>query len=353
LNKALKGLNSVIIGVILLTLVAVGCAPAQQAPAPAPIVFKYEDFAPNGSARTAVLEWWGSEVAKRTNGQVKIEFYWSESLVKSKDIPDALKSGLADMGTWLCSYAPDKMPLAGLSGLPVANKSLMSVTRSFQELCWTNPDVVAELDKWNVKLMFSQPSTMWRIYTVKNVPVTSVAQLKGMKLRGLGYAGIMTTCIGAATVTIPMPDMYEALQRGTVEGEVTATQAWKNYGHTEVAPNVLWETPSYATGSFIQFVNKDSWNKLTPAQQKIMTDLNEEATVRSIKDLGEEEDLIMKALGNKVNITHITPDELAAWAKLSGPAIESNWTGALDPKGIPASKTLAAYKVIINKWDSK
>jgi TRAP-type C4-dicarboxylate transport system substrate-binding protein len=44
----------------------------------------------------------GSEVEKLTEGRIKFEIYWSESLVKVKEMPKAIQKGVCDIA-WVAS----------------------------------------------------------------------------------------------------------------------------------------------------------------------------------------------------------------------------------------------------------
>ena len=47
-------------------------------------------------------KWWGSEVEKRSGGKIKIQFFWSDSLVKWADALQGIQSGIAD-AAWISS----------------------------------------------------------------------------------------------------------------------------------------------------------------------------------------------------------------------------------------------------------
>lgn len=54
-----------------------------------------------------------AEVEKRTEGRIKFEIYWSESLVKVKEMPKAVQRGVCDVAWVASSYHPAEIP-----GLP-------------------------------------------------------------------------------------------------------------------------------------------------------------------------------------------------------------------------------------------
>ena len=91
---------------------------------------RFTDIGPPRGPRAKSLMWWAGELEKRSNGQIKIKFFWSQSLVKGKATLKAVGSGLADMGTVMGLYTPADLPIwrRGLDsgsrrGSPSARKS--------------------------------------------------------------------------------------------------------------------------------------------------------------------------------------------------------------------------------------
>ena len=74
-------------------------------------VLRYSDIGPPRGPRAEALMWWADELDKRTNGQVKINFFWSQSLVKGKETLKAVGSGLAETGTILGGYTTAGLPI--------------------------------------------------------------------------------------------------------------------------------------------------------------------------------------------------------------------------------------------------
>lgn len=344
-----------IVVVTLLVLIPAACTPKPAAPtaptAPAaevkPVVLKFADFSPPGTARTDALKWFGDEVEKRTNGQVKFEFYWSEALIKSANMMDSLKSGLVNGVAWLPSYGPTKTPLMNVGSMPFLGKTMLGAHRAFQNLIETEPLMQAELAAWDAKLLWVVPMAATQVYS--NKPIKSLADFKGLKIRSLGYAEIPFKVMGAATVTIPMPEMYEALQRGTVDAEFTALHAWYGYGHADVTKYILKDHLGFLP-SFLHFISKSTYDKLTPEQQKIIDEVRIDAFYRT-NDLMEKEagGFLAEATKKGVTSTSLPPGEYAQWVKMGGPPTFDKWISDMKAKGLPAEAMLAKWKAALEK----
>lgn len=69
---------------------------------------------PEGSLFGKHFKWWAEELDKRTGGKVKVNIFWIESLVKTKDMLPAIQSGFVDVGWIIGIYFPNNLRLYGL-----------------------------------------------------------------------------------------------------------------------------------------------------------------------------------------------------------------------------------------------
>jgi TRAP-type C4-dicarboxylate transport system substrate-binding protein len=79
-------------------------------------------FPPKASPYRKAFLPWSKEVEKRTNGKVKVKFYFTQTLAKDKDQYDAVVDGIADMGWMAHSMKPGRFPLISVMELPPSNK---------------------------------------------------------------------------------------------------------------------------------------------------------------------------------------------------------------------------------------
>ncbi len=112
-----------------------------------------------------------------------------------------------------------------------------------------------------------------------NVPIKSLADYKGKKLRMSGKAqGYMLKKLGASQVMLAGAEIYQALQMKTIDGaEFNSDSCDWGMGFGEVTKYNIgpgWHQPSSLLGVMI---NKDAWNKL-PADLKKIIDLAAQAS---------------------------------------------------------------------------
>ena len=67
-------------------------------------LIRYSDIGANRGPRAAALGVWKNEIEKESKGQLKIKFFWGQSLMKAKATLKGVGSGLAEMGTVIGAY---------------------------------------------------------------------------------------------------------------------------------------------------------------------------------------------------------------------------------------------------------
>lgn len=102
--------------------------------------------------------------------------------------------------------------------------------------------------------------------------IKSLADLKGMKMRIGGMAGLVLAKLGVVPQLIGGPDIYPALEKGTIDSaEWVGPYDDEKLGFNKIAP--FYYTPGYWEGgpSLMTLVNEKKWNELPkPYQAALM-----------------------------------------------------------------------------------
>ena len=122
---------------------------------------------------------------------------------------------------------------------------------------------------------------------------------------------------GFQTISIPYAELYTALQTGVADGW-SGGPAMVNYIEFRdvikyfIASNNYFENTSYV-------MSMKSWEKLTPEQQKIVTEESAAAAKQARKLLRDNEAVQLKDLETTKGIVIARPD-LGPWKAAMGPA---------------------------------
>lgn len=122
----------------------------------------------------------------------------------------------------------------------------------------------------------------FRAVTNSKVAVEKIADLKGLKLRVPGSAGIkgFFENAGAQVVAMPFPELFTALQQGTVDGQDNGASITYNSRLFEAQKFMTTTNHVYAMGAVT--AGERSWAKMTDAQKKILQDAATEVTAKQI-----------------------------------------------------------------------
>src|SRR3989337_1486286 len=196
---------------ILMAVMVVGAAlGAVGAEAQQTVTWKAALFGPP-RALTKPMDWWAHEVATRTNGQVKIELIYGEALAKATEIPEGLRAGAFEMGLFCAAYYPGKFPLYTVLDLPMLTPDDVRVQARAEIALGEHPALVAEMKRWNAKLLLPAPLPQYQIMGQKKI--TRAEDFKGLRIRVSGEMARVLEDFGAVKSLVPAPEVYPSLDR--------------------------------------------------------------------------------------------------------------------------------------------
>jgi len=332
----------------LLLMIALAATCAQAAEKIGKVTLKLQDYSSPKGARAASVKWFIKEVTKRSGGKIKFTEYWSKSLVQPKEALEATGTGLADIGMIALSYFSSQLPLHQLGGIPMGAQTYRSAAYAFRDLYQKIPALKKELDKQNVRFLYVHGVPPLQLHFRKSV--TKLEEMKGLKVRSYGLSSKALSAWGAVPVAMPFPEIYEALNLGTIDGTVSYIWTQTPYRHYEVAKH-------YLVGNFgampatIFIISNKAWNKLGPGGQKIVSAVSKEAQDVLIESFRKADAINLKLMkDNNVKITYLTPQQRAQWIA-KAKFIWEQWAKSMDKKGLPGSKTMEEYFKLVEKYD--
>src|SRR6187402_2309836 len=232
---------------------------------------------PQHHLTAVVLQGWANEVEKATNGRVKFQ-----SLPKHPSAPpgtfDAVRDGLVDVSYVTASYTPARHPLPLLAELPGAGATAEINSVAYSRIHWKYLQAANEYK--GVKLLGVWTHGPGQMFTVKK-PVTSVADLAGMKIRsGGGISEAAAKALGASPLVKPAPESYEILSSGVADGTFFPSESIKSFNLDRVVKYATVFPGGFYCSAFGFFMNEDKWNKLSKQDQDAITSVSGEALAR-------------------------------------------------------------------------
>jgi TRAP-type transport system periplasmic protein len=255
------------------------------------------------------------QVEEKSGGKIHVNIFPAESLVKSLNIHTALRSGTVDLAIYPYIYAAGAIPQMNLILLPGLWKTPENVYAFRTSGVWK--ELEAKLEAYGFKtLCWIQISGGM---ASKSKPINVPADLPQQKVRGAGKmmeAALQSA--GASTVSMASSETYSAMQLGLLDGLWTSSGTFGSYRLYEVAK--YYDSPEdYSIYYTIEpiAISMKTWNKLTPAQQKIMTDVGQSLEQSAFEGAKADDRRVAQLFAShNVKVHKMTLDEWNQWQAL-------------------------------------
>jgi TRAP-type transport system periplasmic protein len=273
------------------------------------------------------VRWWASEIEKRTEGRVKMKLHFSGALVAAKETVNAVRTGAAGGGTTSASFvAALARPVSyyeALFWVPGEPKIALDTIHKLQE------PTRKLLESRGLKLMFNFPSA-GLVSNCSNGHIKAVSDWKGKKVRSAGrWQGVQLAAVGASAVALDPGEVYVALQQKTVDCILFLANLTLSSKVYEVAPHITYWRDG--ANSSMYYLNMAQWNKVSPADQKIMLAVSDEVLAAGTMKMAEQQDEALKELEKAgAKVYRATPEEISAMRKAMSPVYAEleKFTGA-------------------------
>ena len=253
--------------------------------------------------------WAGDEIKKRTNGKYEVQVFPASTLGKESDINQGLTLGTVDIILTGASFA-------GNTYKPLAVTYFPFIFRDSDHLLkYATSDVFKELAK-GYDDKSGNHITALNYYGARHVtsaaakPVTKPEDMKGLKIRVPDAPAYLAfpKSLGANATPIAFAEVYLALQNGTVDAQENPLPTIEAKKFYEVQKNI--SLTGHIIDSLLTVTSGQLWGKLSPAEQKIFTDVMQEAAEKTGREIIASEVRLVdefKKRGNNV----ITVDKAA------------------------------------------
>lgn len=276
------------------------------------------------------------EVAEITGGNVTFQIYPGGALSAPVETWDNIVTGIMDAGWALQGYNAGKFPVHSVLHLPfLAEGNAADLSVVAQKLYDEFPEIQAEYDE--VKVLWVHAADPYAIIT-RGKAVRSIDDVKGLRLRAPSVeSGAMIESWGATPVSMPAPEIYDAMQKGVIDGGVLPVAAIADFNLYDVVDYVT--IGNFNTALFYTVMNKNSWAKVSSEDQEKIESL---IGVRMAETAGEAFDYQREQAAKKAEETGaefitLTEEQLQPF-KDSALGVTEKWLADMEAKGIDGQK---------------
>jgi len=322
---------------ILLLIPLLGCAGGTEEPTTEPqeksFTLSLHSNVPAGSTAWEIP---GANFLKtieeKSGGTLKGKYYGAGELAPAADLWSAVSQGAVDIAwggdTYFSARAPEGKVVADFPFVFLSAADAREVFALLEE----ESILTNAYGEHNLKFLGASCGGGVGLWLKK--PISSIADIKGVKIRHYGAFADMLTELGASVVFIAHPDVYTALATGTIDGSGTSFTFYEDLKYYELCPYFV---QPFLAGSIAQgvVINATKWNQMSENQQQIiwdaaqvmhaefekMMDDTRDALLDKIKNdqLGSHTEIITLPDSDIQKMTELGLGYLEAWSKEDNP----------------------------------
>jgi TRAP-type transport system periplasmic protein len=295
---------------------------------------------------------WAKKIETESKGRIKIDIFPSMQLGGSpQQLFDQARDGVADFVWTLPAYTAGRFPLIEVFDLPfIGARKAVPNSKALQEFYEVN--LRDEFREVRPICFFAQDHGVIHA----NKVIKSLDDLRGTRIRfSARLLGDALRAVGVNAMSIPVPQVPEALAQGVIDGCVLAWEAVPTLKiqelvkfHTEIPGS-----PTLSTTSFLLAMNKQRYESL-PGDLKAVIDANSgvgpAAEAGAIWD--DQASIVTDLVQKRRNtIAQLPDDQVKAWQKVVEP-IHAAWIKQVTDSGRNGAKLLQSARELVAKHQS-
>ncbi|HVL35114.1 MAG TPA: TRAP transporter substrate-binding protein [Burkholderiales bacterium] len=290
-----------------------------------------------------ILQPWAQELAKATNGEVKVTLYPSMQLGgKPPELYRQAVDGVADLVFTLPGYTSPAFPRVGIIELPGLKPDGVAATNMMWDLL--DPYLLPEFEGTKVIAIWGAEDAG---LMSRGKAIRSIDDLKGLRMRSPSAAQAkQLQYMGAVPIAAPITEVYPGLERGTMDGAMVPFTTILDFRLGEVAKGFTISGPVFGRSVFLVAMNKKRFDGLSPGARAAIDKISGRAlSVKATEVYIKRADEAVASVRGKADVVTLSQAEQARITKTLRPIIDE-WIKEMEPKGIPAREMLrrAGYK---------
>jgi len=288
---------------------------------------------------------WAQDVAKETNGEVKVTLYPSMQLGgKPPELFRQAVDGVVDLVFTLPGYTSPAFPRTGIIELPGLKPDGFAATDMMWDLL--DPYLLPEYEGTKVIALWGAEDAG---LMSRGKAFRSMDDIKGLRMRAPSAAQAkQLQVMGAVPISTPITEVYPGLERGTMDGAMIPFTTILDFRLGEVAKGYTISGPIFGRSVFLIAMNQKKFDSLSPGARAAIDrlsgrELSRKATGVYIKRAAQAVDSVR----GKADVVTLPKSEQERISKVLRPIIDE-WIKEMETKGIPARDMLkrAGYRGI-------
>jgi len=287
---------------------------------------------------------WAADVAKATNGAVKVTLYPSMQLGgKPPELYRQSAEGVVDLVFTLPGYTSPAFPRVHVIELPGLKPDGVAATNMMWDLL--DPYLLPDFEGTKVIALWGAEDAGWMS---RSAAFRSLDDLKGKRMRAASAPQAkQLEVLGAVPVAMPITQVYQNLERGVVDGAMLPFSTIPDFRLGEVAKAITITGPLFGRSSFLISLNKKKYDSLSAASRAAIDKLSGRAlSLKATEVYLTRSAQGIESIRGKAEVYELPAAEQKRVSEALKPII-ADWIKENEAKGIPAKEMLrkAGYPV--------
>jgi TRAP-type C4-dicarboxylate transport system substrate-binding protein len=286
------------------------------------------------------------KVAEITGGKVKIKIYPARQLAGPRQLADAIKTGITDIGFVIPSYTTGRFPRTSALDMPFLFDTGVNAARAFYGLF----DGYLAEDYKDYKVLWLYATGPGQLMSATD-PIENVGDLGGMKLRTpSAYMTKALKLLDVNPVGMPIPKLAMSLQKKVIDGCITPFSAVTDFRLFDLVKHIT-VADMYITPMTV-LMNKQKWNALPDYAKKAINLASGQAWGLHAADVYDQHDTNTVLEINKRDKITIYKLPAAEKEKMRQKlaVMQSNWVAEWSKRGIPADGIMSDVNRASNRY---
>jgi TRAP-type C4-dicarboxylate transport system substrate-binding protein len=306
------------------------------------IELKVSHFLPANHTFQKAMVAWGEELAKESNGRLKLDIYPAGQLGGGPNRQfDAARNGSVDIAISLHGATPGRYSLTELASLPFASPGAgMTSAIASKRLSELAPTYLTkEHEGLKVLWMAITPPLMFH----SKSPIHTVEDFKGKRIR---YAGIqfknIIDSLGGVPLLVPPQETQDALSKGIIDAATFPYEGASSFDIATVAKNTL--EPGVSSATFAVVMNPAKYASLPDDLKALIDKTTGPAAAGKFGEMWDEAEKQGKAsmLAKGTQVFVLPPNELAKMKQAFAPQVDAA-IAEVEKQGKPGRKFFDDY----------
>lgn len=227
------------------------------------------------SHQGVAIDTFAKEVEKRTNGRYKVQTFYNGSLGGERESVEAVQLGTQELTFTSSGPVPNFVPETKILDVPFLFRD-----KAHARAVLDGPigqELLTKFDSKGMKAL-AWAENGFRHMTNSKRAVNAPEDLKGLKMRTMENPVHIAAYKGFGIITTPMafPEVFTALQQGTVDGQENPLSVIISAKFDQVQKHLSLTGHVYSP--CVLLMNKGAWDKLSAADKTAFLEAAREAT---------------------------------------------------------------------------